>query len=127
VSQMVASDNYLTKDNYETSMERLEERPIFKDKKDEIELTVIHDDPDDPRKTSAVEEDNTIDYEDESIPDSDKPYKQRGKQLKITISAVYPLTVTLWGKKYEREVPVSFSMITTGLKHYKDLPYDPYQ
>jgi hypothetical protein len=52
-----------------------------------------------------------------------KPYRQRGEPLTVEIKAVYPFSITLWGKKLEREIPVQFSMSTTGLKHYKDLDY----
>ncbi|HOA97866.1 MAG TPA: hypothetical protein PKK29_08850, partial [Acetivibrio saccincola] len=55
--------------------------------------------------------------------ENQKPYRQRGKPVTVEIRAVYPLSITLWGKEYERELPVSFSITTTGLKHYKDLDY----
>ena len=48
---------------------------------------------------------------------------QRGETLTVTISAVYPLQVTLWGRLVEKEIPLSFTFKAVGLKHYKDLDY----
>ncbi len=122
VSQVVAGDNYLKQSNYEDALERLQERPIFRDKADDIEITVVKQDMD-----IVISDDNAIGNDDETdyydLPEADKPYQQRGKSLKVEIKAVYPFSITLWGKPVEREMPVSFSMTTTGLKHYKDLDY----
>lgn len=116
VTQIVASDNYLKESYYDDALDRMQERPIFRDKPHDIEIKVTNEDSRD-----AIGRDDDTAYT--NWMDSDKPYRQRGKPLQVEISAVYPLTITIWGKKLEREVPVSFSITTTGLKHYKDLDY----
>lgn len=122
VSQVVAGDNYLKQSNYEDALEKLQERPIFRDKANDIEITVVKKDMD-----IVIANNNAIGNDDETyyydLPEADKPYQQRGKPLKVEIKAVYPFSITLWGKPLELEFPVSFSMSTTGLKHYKDLDY----
>ncbi|MCL6605676.1 MAG: hypothetical protein K6T94_22670 [Paenibacillus sp.] len=116
VSQIVAGDNYMKETYYEDALERLQERPIFQDKEDKIEILITNADG----RSAIGDDDETIYYDSAEI---DKPYLQRGEELEVEIKAVYPFTITLWGKKLERELPVSFSMSTTGLKHYKDLDY----
>ncbi|MDH6371344.1 hypothetical protein CA600_12925 [Paenibacillus sp. VTT E-133280] len=116
VSQIVAGDNYLKESYYEDAMERLQERPIYRDKADDISITVTNVDQDD----AIGNDDETSYYEWNEM---NKPYRQRGEPLTVEIKAVYPFSITLWGKKLEREIPVQFSMSTTGLKHYKDLDY----
>ncbi|WP_375102356.1 hypothetical protein [Paenibacillus sp. RS8] len=116
VSQIVAGDNYLKNSDYEDALDRLQKRPIFRDKADDIKITVLNEDKEDARGG-----DDATDYYE--MPESDKPYRQRGKSLQVEIKAVYPFSITLWGKPVEREMPVRFSMTTTGLKHYKDLDY----
>ncbi|WP_223068041.1 hypothetical protein [Paenibacillus caui] len=119
VSQVVASDNYLKRTYYDDAMERLKERPIYSQKADDIKIVAENE-----SGQSVLGEDDASVYED--LPEGDKPYKQRGEPVKVTIRAVYPLSIELWGKKYEQEIPVSFSLTTTGLKHYKDLEYYEY-
>ncbi|NGM82822.1 hypothetical protein G5B47_10395 [Paenibacillus sp. 7124] len=116
VAQVVAGDNYMKELYYEDAMNRLRERPIFRDKEDKIEISVTNADG----RSAIGDDDETIYYD---RPESDKPYLQRGEPLEVEIKAVYPFTVTLWGEKLERELPVSFKLSTTGLKHYKDLNY----
>jgi len=118
LSQIAAKDNYVKETYYQTALANLQSRPIFKDKSDEIEIIIRNSDDRD-----AVGFDDETLYQDESYAEWDKPYKQRGEPITVTIRAVYPFTVTLWGKKYERELPVEFSLQTVGLKHYKDLEY----
>ncbi|RIX50817.1 hypothetical protein D3P08_19160 [Paenibacillus nanensis] len=122
VSQVAATDNYLSKANYEDIKDSLEERPIFSKRKDDIEIWVHKSENYTYAGDSAISTVYTEDYSDYAN-DSDKPYQQRGEPIYVKISAVYPLTVKLWGKEYSRDIPVSFEMKTTGLKHYKDLPY----
>lgn len=116
VSQIVAGDNYMKETYYEDALERLQERPIFRDKDDKIEILITNADG-----RSAIGDDDETVYYDRA--EFDKPYLQRGEELQVEIKAVYPFSITLWGEKLERELPVSFSMTTTGLKHYKDLDY----
>ncbi len=117
VSQMAASDNYLKDTYYYDTLHKLQDAPIFREKWEDIEIIV---ETSDGRPARGVN--NETYYIDE--PDYAKPYRQRGETITVTISAVYPLFVTLWGTRYEREITVSFSMKTTGLKHYKDLDYN---
>lgn len=116
LSQVVASDNYLKESYYDDALDRLQERPIFRDKRHAIKISVKNADQYD-----------AIGYNDETFyidrAKFEKPYRQRGEPINVEISAVYPLTITLWGEKYEQEIPISFSMTTTGLKHYKDLEF----
>lgn len=116
VSQIVAGDNYMKQTYYDDALERLQERPVYREKSDEIEITIQNAD----HRNAIGADDETVYYDD---PEIDKPYKQRGEPLTVEIKAVYPFSITLWGNKLEKELPVSFSMSTTGLKHYKDLDY----
>lgn len=101
VSQIVAGDNYLKESYYEDAMERLQERPIYRDKADDISITVTNVDQDD----AIGNDDETSYYEWNEM---NKPYRQRGEPLTVEIKAVYPFSITLWGKKLEREIPVQF-------------------
>lgn len=119
VSQVVASDNYLKQTYHDDALDRLRERPIFAQKADQIQIEAENEDG-----NSVVGYDDAAYYED--LPENDKPYRQRGEPVKVTIHAVYPLHIELWGERYEQEIPVSFSLTATGLKHYKDLGYYEY-
>lgn len=123
LSQAVASDNYLTYDNKDYTLKRLKERPVYRDKADQIVISAKKD----GGGENSAEGWDASSYED-ALTDEEKPYKQRGYPVTVRIEAVYPLSIKLWGEKYEREIPVSFSLTTTGLKHYKDLnkQYDEY-
>ncbi len=116
LSQIAASDNYIKQSYHDDSLDRIKDRPIFRDKASFIDITAINSDGDD-----AVGRDDESYYED--LGEYDKPYRQRGEPVTVEISAVYPLSITLWGTKYEKELPVSFSITSVGLKHYKDLDY----
>ena len=116
ISQIAASDNYIKQSYYDDAMERLSTRPIFREKTGDIKIVATND-----SGGSAIGNDDESYYED--LSENQKPYRQRGKPIKVEISAVYPLSVTLWGTKYERDLPVSFSITTTGLTHYKYLEY----
>ena len=119
LSQAAANDNYLKESYYEDALDRFENRPIFRDKADKLSISVTNADG-----RQAIGYDDETYYESLSL--LQKPYRQRGNPVTVTISAVYPLKVTLWGNTYERELPVSFSITTTGLKHYKDLEWKPW-
>lgn len=114
LSQVAASDNYIKHAYYEDALDRLKDRPIFRDKADNISITVTND----SGYRAVGDNDETV-YE--YLTELEKPYRQRGKPVKVEVEAVYPLAITLWGHKLEREIPVSFSLTTIGLKHYKDL------
>lgn len=114
LSQVAASDNYIKQAYYDDALDRLKDRPIFREKADKIVITVTND-----SGYMAVGSNEETDYE--YVTELEKPYRQRGKPVKVKVEAVYPLSITLWGNKLEREIPVSFSLTTIGLKHYKDL------
>ncbi|MCR2803404.1 hypothetical protein [Paenibacillus soyae] len=122
VSQVAATDNYVSRATYEDIKDSLEERPIFKKRKDDIKIWVHKSTNYSFSGDSAIPVIDDSDYSDYAY-DSDKPYRQRGEPIHVKIAAVYPLSVKLWGKEYSRDIPVSFEITTTGLKHYKDLPY----
>lgn len=116
VSQIVAGDNYIKDTYYNDALDRLKEKPIFKENTEKIKIEVLNED----NRSARGNDDETL-YE--TSVDQDKPYKQRGYTLQVTISAVYPLKVKIWGRTYTKDIPMSFSMKTVGLKHYKDLDY----
>lgn len=116
VSQIVAGDNYLKQTYYEETLDRLKDKPIFREYPGKIELIVLNDDG-----RNAVGDNDEEIYE--GSVEGDKPYKQRGNPLTVEMSAVYPLKATLWGETYTYDIPIDFSMKTVGLKHYKDLEY----
>ncbi len=116
VSQIVAGDNYLKDTYYEDTLERLQEKPIYNKNPNDIKLIVTNEDG-----RNAVGNDDESIYS--SSAEMNKPYKQRGSTLEVELKATYPLQVKIWGKVYTKNVPVSFSMKTVGLKHYKDLDY----
>lgn len=116
ISQIVAGDNYLKESDRDDALTRLKGRPIFKEYPDKIEIEVRTEDD----KDAIGSDDETI-YE--TSVDQDKPYRQRGYTIKVKLSAVYPLKITIWGKTYVREIDMPFTMKTVGLKHYKDLDY----
>lgn len=117
LSQAAANDNYVKYAYYDDVLDRIRERPIFRDRPYDVEITVTN--------SSGK---NAVGYDDALLyvfsPDYDKPYRQRGEPVTITIEAVYPLKVTLWGNEIRRDLDVSFTMKAIGLKHYKDLELD---
>lgn len=116
LSQVASNDNYIKETYYYSTLDNLKDRPIFRDKPDKVKILVQNSDG-----SRAIGYDDASYYE--GLSDWEKPYRQRGETITITIEAVYPFTVTLWGEKYEIELPVSFSLRTAGLKHYKDLEF----
>ncbi len=124
LSQIAASDNYIKQSYYEDALDRLRDRPVFRDMEYEaaehrLSITATTYDG----KDAVGYDDETIYTEDEGLSDDGKPYNQRGKALTVVLRATYPLYIELWGHRYWRAVPVEFSLTTTGLKHYKDLDY----
>ncbi|AWB43138.1 hypothetical protein DCC85_02080 [Paenibacillus sp. CAA11] len=118
LSQIVASDNYLKESNYEDALEDLRNRPIYRDNANKIKIEVKNEDD-----TDAIGFDDPGKYLDGGYTDRDKPYRQRGNKVTVTVSASYPLKIKLWGQEYQKDIDVSFKLDTTGLKHYKDLDY----
>jgi hypothetical protein len=132
VSQMVATDNYLKNDNYERMMEKLTTLPIFRERQSSIKITAVHDNG---GGADAIERTYTHSPEYYYGLDEDmKPYVQMGKPVLVTVSASYPLQISLFGKPLHEllqnlpdpeffDIKTSFKMTTTTTKHYKDLPY----
>ncbi len=123
LSQMIASDNYLTFDNYNGVYSNLKERPIFKKRNGDkqLKIEVTHENG----KPAIDMSGNPASYYYDLMDENAKPYVQRGKRVSITIHAQYPLQMTLWGKEMKvADIPVEFSMNTTTLKHYKDLDFN---
>ncbi|MDD2234880.1 MAG: hypothetical protein PHV03_08275 [Desulfitobacteriaceae bacterium] len=116
LSQVAANDNYIKQSYYDDALDRLQNRPIFRDKPYDITIKATND-----SGYFAVGDDDETIYLD--LTEIEKPYRQRGRPIEVKVSAVYPFSITLWGKKLERELPVNFLLTTTGLKHYKDLEY----
>lgn len=114
LSQVAASDNYIKETYYDDAINRLQDRPIFRDKPNDIAINVKNS----SGYTATGNNDETY-YE--GFAEFEKPYRQRGEPITVEVEAVYPLSITIWGKEVEREIPVSFSMTVVGLKHYKDL------
>ncbi|ADZ85442.1 hypothetical protein [Cellulosilyticum lentocellum] len=117
LSQIVAGDNYLKDSYYHDTLSRLQDKPIFKEYSDEIRITIRREDG---KEYNYYDDDETLF---ETSMDQDKPYQQRGHTIEVTIRAVYPLRVKIWGKTITKELDRHFTMKTVGLKHYKDLDY----
>lgn len=114
LSQVAANDNYIKQSYYDDALERLKDRPIFRDKADEIVISAKN-----YGECTAVGDNDETTYEE--LTELQKPYRQRGKPVTVEVSAVYPLSIKIWGNKVETDIPVSFSLTAIGLKHYKDL------
>lgn len=116
LSQVAAGDNYIKQSYYDDALKRLKERPIYREHPDQIEIEAVNED-----NGRAVGNDDETVYA--NATELEKPYRQRGEPVTVTVRAVYPLSVRLWGEELRTEIPVSFSLTSTGLKHYKDLEY----
>lgn len=116
LSQVAASDNYIKEAYYEDALERLRSRPIFRDRAGDVVIIAKNS-----SGYTAIGDNDESTYE--NLAEIEKPYKQRGEPITVEVRAVYPLSITLWGKEVERDLPVSFSMTVVGLKHYKDLEF----
>lgn len=114
LSQVAASDNYVKQSYFDDIEYRLENKPIFRERRDEIEINITNE-----------YGNEAVGYDDETYYSTltNKPYLQRGHSITVELRAVYPLSISIWGNPVEKEIPVSFTLKTTGLKHYKDLDY----
>ena len=136
VSQMVATDNYLSYDNYELVRGMLVDKPVFEARSGDDELMfIVNFESDFGVEKSLIEEGETRplsfyygkDDEDEKI------YVQRGNIVRVTIHAQYPIRVGFMdneadegGNRPLADIPIDFSMTTTTLRLCKDLPYEGY-
>ena len=124
VTQMIATDNYLTFENYTEVYETLKNKPIFCEMRDSVKIEAFHADG----RKSAIEAANPPGYDvnyyyDKEI--DEKPYVQMGNLVTVYISATYPFRMEILGRSIvATEIPVTFSMTTSTTRHYKDLPYD---
>jgi len=128
VSQMIATENYLTKDHYDDIKTRLQSCPIFSVLPDDVEIEAKH-----YNGKPAIEYTYNSLENYYAIADSDackdeftgKPYVQMGNPVRVTIYASYPFQMTLFGNPITlTPIDLTFSMTTTTTKHYKDLDYD---
>lgn len=117
LSQIAASDNYIKKSYEDEILKRLRSRPFFNRLPEEISIEATNADG-----YSAISDHNDESYY-ADLPEIRKPYRQRGEPITVQIKATFPLSVQLWGKEYTSKIPVTFTLKTTGLKHYKDLDY----
>jgi hypothetical protein len=126
LSNIAANDNYVRQMYYDQSLESLRERPMFNNvRTPDVTIEIINADG----MTAIGEDDDSIynQYDGQFLPNGTrKPYLQRGNPVTVTINAVYPIEMTLWGRTITRPFPVSFSMTSIGLKYYKDLDWDWY-
>jgi len=121
VANIAAADNYVKQPLYDASLQGLRDRPIFNQR--DPSLVTIQVLTSDGRNAVG----NADEYAYQSVSPANKPYRQRGETIQVRISAVYPFEFTMWGRPVGFDVPVSFSITTTGLKYYKDLPLaNPY-
>lgn len=116
ISQIVASDNYLKDTYYYDTLYRMQEQPVFRENPHMVLIDVENA----YGREARGNDDETMYYHSN---DWDKPYLQRGESLMVRVQAVYPFKITIWGEAVGFDVPFSFSLKTTGLKHYKDLDY----
>ncbi|MCX7748174.1 MAG: hypothetical protein N2645_15010 [Clostridia bacterium] len=103
-----AQNNYLQKSEIAAIRSKLEKQPGFKDYKDDLVISCTRIGDHEPEY-----------YKDK--PDSEKPYKQRGEQIEVSIKAVYPFKLKIAGTEKKIPLEMNFSLKTTGLRYYKDL------
>lgn len=132
-AQMIATDNYLSYDNYTSTVDGLREAPIFckvENPLEHIDIEAWHIDENKLKIRTAIEpltyltqEQALEEYYWEANEDR-KPYTQMGNMVLITVKASYPFQMQLFGSPLRlTELPLTFSMTTTTTKHYKDLEY----
>jgi len=131
LANAAANDNYVKYEYLDYSLENLRDRPMFEKAYDwdhsNIIITADKGSPGDTYGSAvgSINEDGTAFYYDSNgWTDALKPYRQRGEPVTVTVRAVYPFEVSMWGWTIKRSLPVEFRITTIGLKYYKDLPYD---
>lgn len=124
VSQTAATYNYMPETEYEDALDRLRDYPFFDDRPYDVSIEIKNASGD-----SAVGLDDPTDYNQDTQNDTTKPYRQKGEPITVTVSASYPFEIELWGKIINKDnilrldIPVTFTLKTVGLKHYKDWDY----
>ena len=127
LSNVAANDNYVSDDYYSDAFEELKERPLFKRayerNHDNLKIEIVNS-----AGRKAVGNGDVFywsDHDGPVLPTGEyKPYCQRGEPITITVRAVYPIEMQVWGRTLKYDVPVSYKMVTVGLKYYKDLDYE---
>lgn len=119
LTQIAASDNYVGELVYEEILDNLRARPIFNEEADKVKIEVTN--ANESTFGFAIGNDNASIYANES--DGNKPYVQRGEEIRVTIKAQYPFKLTVFGNEIRALLPVEFSLTTIGLRHYKDLDF----
>ena len=131
LANVAANDNYVKYEYWRNSLDDLQNRPMFSkawDIKQDCIVIEAKKGARDENYGSAIgyagESGTDFYYDEEGWADQDKPYRQRGFPVTVTVSASYPFEVSMWGRTVTRLWPVSFSITTIGLKYSKDLEYD---
>jgi len=147
LANIAANDNYVRHEYWTESLEGLRDRPIFSKaylwNDNNISIEVIKGVPssaDGKKCENICAAGNSCNgrcavgyngayasayfYDENGWADRAKPYRQRGEPVTVTVRAVYPFEVSMWGWTIRQEWPVSYHITTIGLRYYKDLPYD---
>ena len=131
LANVAANDNYVKYEYWDSSLQGLRQRSMFEKAYERdplsISVTAIKGSPGDPYGSAIGDdsEDGTAFYYDRNgFTDANKPYRQRGEPVTVTVRAAYPFEVSMWDLEIKKSWPVEFSITTIGLKYYKDLPYD---
>lgn len=135
LSQIIATNNFLPASEYWDALEDLQERPIFNKRPDNIVIEAQHVDSNRENYRSAIENSRNsrdiVEYYNLPEDSTERPYVQMGNSIRITIKASYPFEMRLFQNTLDlSDIDISFSMMTTTTRHYKDLEYiyveDPY-
>lgn len=122
VAQVVSNENYLPYDTYYDIYDGLRDKPIFRDKAEDISIEVTH--LGENRSANEARYSSGDMGADWYYERSSKPYVQRGNTVQVTVKATYPFKIQFAGREITAsDLPIVFSIKTTTLKHYKDLDY----
>ena len=131
LANVAANDNYIKYEYWDRSLTSLREQKMFEKSYEwdhtNISVTAVKGSPGDSHGIAIgdIGEDGTAFYYDNNgFADANKPYRQRGEPVTVTVRAVYPFEVSMWAWNIELSLPVEYSITAIGLKYYKDLPYD---
>jgi len=120
LSNVAANDNYVRQSFYDATRDSLENRPLFNQNPDLIDIRIFQT----GTNVRAIGSDNEFDYAHLPVNDPGRPYRQRGEPITVEVEAWFPFEFTLFGRPVGFDVPVSFGMTTRGLRYYRDLPLD---
>lgn len=107
LSTDVATVNGITVDMLENVTNDLKDKPLFKRKMSDLKVLIDDEDVTDIVFTEQV-----------------MLRKQRGESIRVGIRAVFPFDLRLFGVTYSYEQEIMFDLTTTGVRYYKDMPYD---